>query len=385
VLNAARGRSGRWMTVGMHLPPKPPALNLRGLVLGARMMRLESLTVWDHFLDLFPSTLWERDFTWMARLSPTPHEFFDFQMILGNLAARAGNLRLGVCVTEPVRRHPVLIAQSMMTLAHLTRRAPILGLGTGERENIEPYGLSVPRPVGRLEEALQIIRLCFESHGPFDFEGEHFQLHGAVMDLNAPKGRTPEIWVAAHGPRMLRLTGQYGDGWLPVAITSPEDYAGRLSVIRDAARAVGRDPVAIKPCFQVYAVLAPSERQARAMLDSRLIRFVALLAPADLWRQYGESHPFGDDFRGFIDFMPERYTRAELDDALAAVPGTALSQAITWGTPETVAARLREFGNAGARHVNLELVSAAVSPQAALYALRGARRINALLRAAPEE
>jgi phthiodiolone/phenolphthiodiolone dimycocerosates ketoreductase len=371
------------MTVGLHVPPKPPALNLRGLVMAARLMRFESLTVWDHFQDLFPTALWEREFSWMARLSPTPHEFFDFQMILGNLAARAGRLRLGVCVTESVRRHPVLIAQTMLTLAHLTRRAPILGLGTGERENIEPYGLSVARPVGRLEEALRIVRLCFDARGPFSFQGEHFRLDGAVMDLQPPKGRTPEIWIAAHGPRMLRLTGQYGDGWLPVAITSPTDYAARLGVVREAAREAGREPAEIRPCLQSYTVLAPTREEARAMLDTRLIRFVALLAPASLWHQYGEQHPFGDEFHGFVDFVPERYTRAELDDAIAAVPGAALSQAITWGTPEQVAARLREFGQAGARHVNLELVSAAVSPQAALFALRGARRINQLLRVAP--
>ena len=45
------------------------------------------------------------------------------------------------------------------------------------------------------------------------------------MDLEPPPGRTPQIWVAAHGPRMLQLTGRYSDGWLPIigSVTSPED------------------------------------------------------------------------------------------------------------------------------------------------------------------
>jgi phthiodiolone/phenolphthiodiolone dimycocerosates ketoreductase len=371
-----------WMTVGLHVPPKPPAMNLRALVSVARLMRFESLTVWDHFQDLFPQSLWDGDFTWMSRMSPTPHEFFEFQVVLGNLAARAGRLRLGVCVTEPIRRHPVLIAQAMMTLAHMTRRPPILGLGTGERENTEPYGLGSVQPVGRLEEALQVIRMCLESSGPIDYQGKHFTLDHAIMDLKAPRGRSPEIWIAAHGPRMLALTGRYGDGWLPVAIVSPEDYASRLDVVHSAARSAGRDPRKIRPCLQSYVVFAPTMREAKAMLDTRLIRFVALLAPAELWSQFGERHPFGDDFRGFVDFLPESYTRHELDDALAAVPQGALSQAITWGTPERVASILRDFGKVGARHVNLELVSAAVSPKAALYAPWAARQVARMLRTA---
>lgn len=371
-----------WMTVGMQLPPKPPALNLRALVHVARVTRMESLTLWDHFQDLFPRSLWDDDFTWMSRLSDTPHEFFDFQVTLGNLAARAGRLRLGVCVTEPVRRHPVLIAQAMMTLAHMTRRAPILGLGTGERENTEPYGLALDKPVSRLEEALQIIHMCFGTSDSLSFEGAHFSLDKAVMDLRPPRGRRPEIWIAAHGPRMLALTGRYGDGWLPVAIASPQDYASRLATVHAAAVHAGRNPSRIRPCLQTYVVFAPSMREAEAMLDTRLIRFVALLAPAFLWSQFGERHPFGDDFRGFVDFLPEAHTRAELDDALAAVPREALSQALIWGTPERVASRLRDFGHAGARHVNLELVSAAVSPRAAVYAPWAAARVARMLRSA---
>lgn len=369
-----------WMTVGLHLPPKPPVYALRGALYAARALRLESLTVWDHVQDLFPTSLWTRDFSWLATQSRSPHDFFEFQVTLGYLAAHAGRLRLGVGVTEPVRRHPVLIAQSMATLAHFARRAPILGIGTGERENTEPLGLSLEKPASRLEEALQIIRMCLSPDGPINFQGEHFQIDRLPLDLAPPKKRVPEIWVAAHGPRMLRLTGQYGDGWLPVAITDPADYAGRLDTIRRAARAAGRDPSAVRPAIQTYVVVAPTEREARAMLDTKVIRFVAVLAPAELWRQAGVSHPFGDDFKGFVDFMPEHWSRADLEEAIAAVPADALASAIVWGTPEMVAERLRAFGHAGARHVNLELVSAAVSRKAALFGVRAAGQIARRLR-----
>jgi phthiodiolone/phenolphthiodiolone dimycocerosates ketoreductase len=67
--------------------------------------------------------------------------------------------------------------------------------------------LDFTQPVGRLEEALQVFGPCLASTGSISFEGRHLQLGGARMDLTAPAGRRPEIWVAGHGPRMLRLTG----------------------------------------------------------------------------------------------------------------------------------------------------------------------------------
>ena len=269
----------------------------------------------------------------------------------------------------------------MATLAHVSRRAPILGIGTGERENVEPYGLSMPWSVSRLEEALQIIRLCWTSAGPVDFDGRFYTLTQAALDLQPPPNRVPRIWVAAHGPRMLDLTGRYGDGWLPVLVTDPDDYAARLATIRAAAQTAGRDPAAILPAMQAYVVAAPTEREAREMLGAPPIRFIAVLAPAEMWRRHGVAHPFGDDFRGFFDYVPSEHTREQLLDAMARVPVDALAEVLMWGTPAQIAARIRAFGEAGLRHANLELASAAVSPRAAANSLRAIWQIRRLVNA----
>jgi phthiodiolone/phenolphthiodiolone dimycocerosates ketoreductase len=274
----------------------------------------------------------------------------------------------------------VLIAQAMLTLAHVTTKAPILGIGSGEAENIVPYGLPFDTPAGRLEEALQILRLCFDTQGPINFTGQHFNLDHAFMDLHAPKRRTPKIWVAAHGPRMLRLAGQYGDGWYPTALATPEDYATGLEKVRAAASQAGRDPERILPAFQAHVVVAPSMDEARRLFDSKPMRMIAILAPAAIWRQFGQTHPFGDDFRGMTDFIPSRYSAQELNDALASVPINVAEEAMIWGTPERVADRLRDFGEAGLRYVVIEVVSAAVSPKAAGYSLVALRKIAGALR-----
>lgn len=375
--------AARRIAVGFDIPPQPPLGFVRGLALFARLVRLDSIMVADHFQNLFPTALWDEEFSWVANQNLSPHELFEYQVLLGYLASRAGRLRIGVGVTEPIRRHPVLIAQTMLTLAHITKRPPILGIGAGERENIEPYGLSFTKPVSRLEEALQIIRLCFSPQSSIDFRGKHYELDRAPMHLRPPEDKYPDVWIAADGPRMLRLTGKYGDGWYPTAQLSSDEYAAKLEIVQAAAREAGRDPEEITPALHQFVVVAPTEQEARAMLGTKAVRYGALLAPADLWRKAGSKHPLGEEFRGYFDVVPEWYDRKTLDEALAAVPAEVIGYALLWGTPEQVASKLREFGEVGLRHVVLNLASMLISRRAALYGLRAIRRIARLLGSKP--
>ena len=134
---------------------------------------------------------------------------------------------------------------------------------------------------------------CFTSSGPFDFRGDHFRLQAARMDLSAPQGRTPQIWVAAHGPRMLELTGRYGDGWYPGFPFSPQRYGEMLGTIREAARDAGRNPGHIVPGWQAVVVVARSRQEARRMLEAKSVRFAALLASDEVWQRFGHEHPLG--------------------------------------------------------------------------------------------
>ena len=364
------------IAVGLQIGTQPPLSALRAFLLGARAMRLDSVMLIDHFQNVFPSAIWDEELTWLAGQRSTPHEFFDYQVLFGYLASRVGRLRLGVGVTEPIRRHPVLIAQAMMTLSHLTTRPPILGIGAGERMNLDPYGLDPAQPVSRLEEALQIIRLCLSAPGPITFCGKHYRLDGARMDLKPPRGRVPQIWIAGHGPRMLELTGRYGDGWYPTTVSSPREYAAKLATVRAAAAQAGRNAASITPALHRFMVVGSSEQEARAMLDTRVIRALGLMAPAEVWRQAGVAHPFGENFNPLVDFIPDHYDRTTMKEAIAAVPDAVMTEGpLLWGSPQQIAAKLRVFGEAGLRHVVLAPVSGLVSQRAALYGLLATGRI----------
>lgn len=358
------------ITIGMTVGAQPPMSRIGALLRVARGFRFDVAWTIDHFLGFFPRAIWDKDFSWLASAGSSPHAYFDYQVLLGHLAGKAGGrVQLAVGVTEPIRRHPVVIAQAFMTLAHVTRQPPILGIGAGEAENVVPYGLDFSSPVSRLEEAVQIIRLCFDSEGPIDFAGKHFRLQNALMDLSPPPQRTPELWIAAHGPRMLALTGRYADGWFPTFPFSAQEYETLLGEIRAAAVSAGRDPAAIVPGWQAFAVIGRTERAARRLLEARGVRFTALLAPAYMWKAMGAEHPFGENFRGLIDFVPQNYARAELNAAIDSVPVDLLAEATLWGTPGMVGASLHGYVDAGLRHLVLQPVSGLVSRADAIYSV----------------
>ena len=358
------------VSIGIGVGTQPPLGRIKMTARLARIAGFDAMWTVDHFQGWFPQELWNREMAWMAGPGATPHAYFDYQALVGYLAKRAGRLQVAVGVTEALRRHPVLLAQTAMTWSHMTQSPPILGIGAGERENNVPYGIEFDRPVGRLDEALQIIRRCFDSRGPFDFAGEFFVLDKAMMDLDPAPGRRPQIWVAAHGPRMLRLTGQYGDGWYPTFPMTPSAYAESLAVIRNTARSVGRDPKAIVPGHQIVAVIGRTEAEARKYLDAKVMRFLTLLAPAALWAANDLDHPLGPDFRGIVDFIPSEHSPQEIVAAMANVPTDVVAENVLWGTPERIRDSLETHVDAGLRHIVVSPASAAVSRRSAVHSLR---------------
>ena len=90
------------------------------------------------------------------------------------------------------------------------------------------------KPVGHLDEALDVIRLLWNADGAVDFDGQFYPLRDAVLGLSPYTPGGPPIWIAAHKPRMLGITGRKGDGWLPTKM-----YAQR---VRRGARAGSAPP-----------------------------------------------------------------------------------------------------------------------------------------------
>ncbi len=191
---------------------------------------MDSFWLPDHLNSLFPRAAMTKKYVGAARLIPDVDAHLEPWTVLGNFAARnrIGRLRLGVAVTDVGRRNPAVTAQAAATLHLITRGRAILGIGAGEREGNEPYGVDWSKPVARFEEAMATIRALWNSGGELvTRDSPFFPLHNAIFALPPYRGKWPEIWIAAHGPRMLRATGRYADAWFPAVIDPAKGLRGR--------------------------------------------------------------------------------------------------------------------------------------------------------------
>jgi phthiodiolone/phenolphthiodiolone dimycocerosates ketoreductase len=353
--------SGRTIEISAMGALRPPA----AAVLDAAVRREEQGfdAVWwaDHLLHWFPTSIWTPDLVPQAASQPSPHVWFDPYPVIAAAAGVTSRVRLGVGVTDLVRRHPAVLAQTALTLDHLTGGRFLLGIGTGESLNLAPIGLENDRPLARLAEGLRLIRRLFDTHEPIDADGEFFTLRDMALGLR-PTDTPPPIWVAAHRPKGLALVGETADGWLPLA-TDPVEYADMIGIVHSAARAAGRDPGAITPGAYVRVVLAESAAEAeQAVDDSFLMRFIALTRPAEAFARHGVEHPLGERAFGLTSLLPTRYDREAALALAKSVPAAVVRETVVLGTPDEVATTIRTFRDAGARHVQLTNMTPLADP-----------------------
>jgi phthiodiolone/phenolphthiodiolone dimycocerosates ketoreductase len=337
-----------------------------------------------HLMGWLPDSVWTDEFTGLATAQASPHIYFDPLTMMGAAGAATERIRVGVCVTDVIRRHPAMLAQQALTVDHLARGRAILGLGSGERMNVAPYGIEWRRPVSRLMEGIDVIRALWESEGkPIDYHGDFFSLEGGVLGLEPYEGTPPPIWLAAHGPRMLDLCGRRADGWIPTNMT-PEEYAAKLATVRESAERAGRDPDAITPSMLAYVLCAPDEETLDRLCAEPLTRllFAAVNVSPETYERHGSTSPF-EGGTGFHSYVPTRVSREEALRVASHIPNGIVKDATLHGTPEQIAGHIRAYEQAGLRDVILWNITAFADPKLAGYSFRSMRQVKALL--APAE
>ena len=319
----------------------------------ARVTGADSYWLPDHLNAFLPRAVMTSKYSGIARLAPDADAFLEPWTMLGALAGRRrfSRMQFGTCVTDTGRRNPAVTAQAAATLHLMTRGRAILGIGTGEREGNEPYGVDWSKPVARFEEALATIRALWNSNGQLvNRDSEWFPLRNAIFTLPPVKGRWPQIWVASHGPRMLRATGRYADGWFPVSMFSPERYADGLQQVQASADNANRDPHSIVAANTQFVVTGRNSAEVDEALDSVPVRAYSLLIPDSDWAMHGARHPMGEGFTGFQDILPQLLDEATVLSHVAAAPLSLIRQCLLSGTPDEILDQLAAYRDHGVRY-----------------------------------
>jgi phthiodiolone/phenolphthiodiolone dimycocerosates ketoreductase len=313
----------------------------------------------DHLMGFIPETIWTPDITVLTYFQNSPHTFPDPFTLMSAHAVVTNKIHLGVSVTETIRRHPAVLAQTALTLDHISKGRTIFGVGAGEIENIEPYGLNFSHPVSKLEENLKIIRLLWSDQvQKKSFKGKYTSLKDAVLTLEPHKKDVyPPLWLGAMGPRMLELTGALADGWLPVGLNLPDNcerYKKGLHTIREAARKSGRNPDSITAGMYAMVCAAKTHEECHELFKNPLAKAWALATSEEPFTAAHHEHPFSTPekkFNALLHYIPTRYTREHILEAMNNVPESVVEHCFIHGSCDDIIKTIEDLARVGLEHI----------------------------------
>jgi 5,10-methylenetetrahydromethanopterin reductase len=193
----------------------------------------------------------------------TRHQVFGYDPLTAFAVAsqHVATIEFGTNIIAIYPRHPMVLAEQVLTLVAAHAAPVVLGLGVSHRHAVEDqWGYRYDRAALRMREYLQVLDALL-STGAVWFDGQTVTARGSLLiDGVAPVSTL----VAALGPQMLRVAGEKADGAI-TWMTGVRTLAGHIRPRLDqAAAASGRGtprlvammPVCITACPEAARALA---------------------------------------------------------------------------------------------------------------------------------
>ncbi|MCS5733003.1 LLM class flavin-dependent oxidoreductase [Herbiconiux daphne] len=223
--------------------------------------------------------------------------FHDTWTLMTWVAAQTERIHIAPNVLNVPLRPPAVTARASVSLDLLSGGRFDLALGAGGFwDAIAAMGgtrLTPGQAVDALSEAIDVIRGIWNvgDRSPLRVPGDVHHVDGAKRGPAA--AHEIPIWIGALKPRMLRLTGRKGDGWLPsLAYLQPGDLRRGQATIDEAATDAGRDPREIRRLLNIGGRFSPV---SGGMLDGPAAQWVEQLLPLVLEEGIGTFILASDD------------------------------------------------------------------------------------------
>ncbi|NUR89289.1 MAG: LLM class flavin-dependent oxidoreductase [Nonomuraea sp.] len=144
------------------------------------------------------------------------------EVFIAAAAERTRHLRLGTGVSSLPYHHPLILADRMVLLDHLTRGRVMFGAGPGALpSDASMMGIEVARQRDMMEEALEAVLMLLRSEEPVTYETDWFRLVDARLQLRPYQRPHFEVAVAAQvSPAGPRAAGRFGCSLLSLGATS---------------------------------------------------------------------------------------------------------------------------------------------------------------------
>ncbi|HEX6401423.1 MAG TPA: LLM class flavin-dependent oxidoreductase [Actinomycetota bacterium] len=166
---------------------------------------------------------------------------------LAALAAATERVRLGPLVACLAFHEPTVLAKMAATVDEISRGRLVVGVGAGwNRTEFDAFGIPFAHRASRFEESFEIVRRLLAGER-VSFEGRWHRSSDAV--LLPPTARRPTLMVGSTGPRVLAATLPHVDvwnTWYDWFGNTPEGFAAKRAEIDDACVRAGRDPTTLE-------------------------------------------------------------------------------------------------------------------------------------------
>ncbi|MGD0311322.1 MAG: TIGR03564 family F420-dependent LLM class oxidoreductase [Acidimicrobiales bacterium] len=246
---------------------------------------------------------------------------FDALTMATLVGTETSRLEIGTAVVPVQPRHPIALAQQVLSVQAVCEGRLALGLGVSHHWIIdEMLGLPYEHPVATMRAYLDVLDQALAGPGPVDVENDLFRVHNPLDITDVTP--TP-ILVAALGPRMLQLCGERTDG--TILWMADERAIGTYI----APTLVGASEAARRPVPRIVAGV-PMCLCREHEVDAAVARTNRLLSEAEVSPNYQRLLEQGD--------------ARSVGDILMA------------GSEATIRTRLQAFADAGVTDLSVRVV-----------------------------
>ena len=258
------------------------------------------------------------------------------------VATATERIEIGSVGTNPYTTHPLELATYAATLDELSGGRFILGMGLHTLDMIGWAGVDGSDYLQRHREAVHLIRGLWRGE-VMEYGGEVYQWGPECYMRFKPLRPNIPIYLSAFGEDFLRLSGEIGDGSLPM-ITPPASARQMVTPIREGLAKRSDQPEAYVVSGCGWLSLSKEKAAASEVMKN----LAAYFGP------YLEDHALQTIGLKASDFAPLRklVDAGRMEEAHRLVTPDMLRLGIS-GTPEDIIAQIEQLAEAGVNEVNL--------------------------------
>jgi alkanesulfonate monooxygenase SsuD/methylene tetrahydromethanopterin reductase-like flavin-dependent oxidoreductase (luciferase family) len=216
--------------------------------------------------DLGFDQLWTADHTadWRSPVGP----WFDGWTALSAMAAATRRIRVGTLVSNPILRHPVILAKQASAIDHLSGGRLELGIGTGiagfDHAALGAVPWSPAERIERFREYIGIVDVLLTSSGkPVTVHGRYYSSENVRLVPPPFQLPRPPITIGGQSPSVLRVAASLAERWNthgPFGATVEETARvtrAQNATLDDLCAAHGRDPAQLHRSLLLFEALDP--------------------------------------------------------------------------------------------------------------------------------